>query len=71
MAHLGKYELHELIGKGGFGTVYRATDTSLGRTVALKVLHPQLAADGEFIERFRREANLAAEEDARMRAVPV
>jgi len=60
MTILGNYELLEEIGRGGFGTVYRATDRTLGRTVALKVLHPQLAADHEFIERFRREARLAA-----------
>ena len=60
MTQLGKYELHEQLGKGSFGTVYRATDISLGRQVALKILHPQMAADAEFIERFRKEARLAA-----------
>lgn len=60
MVTLGKYELHEVIGKGGFGTVYRATDTALDRVVALKVLHPQLTVEPEFIERFRREARLMA-----------
>jgi len=63
MTTLGNFELLEEIGRGGFGTVYRATDRALGRTVALKVLHPQLAADHEFIERFRREARTAAEFD--------
>ncbi|GAP18537.1 serine/threonine-protein kinase [Levilinea saccharolytica] len=61
MTILDIYELHEQIGKGGFGTVYRATDTSLGRTVALKVLHPQMAWDADFIQRFQREARLAAQ----------
>ena len=65
MTTLGKYELHEQLGKGGFGTVYRATDTSLNRVVALKVLHPQLMMDEEFIERFKREAQLLAALDNR------
>ena len=60
MTTLGKYELHEILGRGGFGTVYRATDTSLGREVALKVLHPQLTTDPDFLERFRNEARLVA-----------
>ena len=63
MPTIGKYELHEILGKGGFGTVYRATDRSLEREVAVKVLHAQLAADGEFVERFRREARIAARLD--------
>lgn len=57
---LGKYELHEQLGRGGFGTVYRATDTVLGRDVALKILHPQLTVDADFIERFRSEARKIA-----------
>jgi eukaryotic-like serine/threonine-protein kinase len=60
MTTLGKYELHEQLGRGGFGTVYRAIDTSLGREVALKVLHPQLTTDPDFLERFRNEARLVA-----------
>lgn len=57
---LGKYEIIEELGRGGFGIVYKARDLSLGRTIALKVLHPQLAADVDFVERFRKEArNLA------------
>jgi hypothetical protein len=60
MTLLGKYELHEILGKGGYGTVYRATDLKLNRVVAIKILHPQLAADEQFIERFRREAQIAA-----------
>lgn len=57
---LGKYELHEVLGKGGFGTVYRATDRSLDREVAFKELHPALTVDPEFIERFQREARVVA-----------
>jgi len=52
---LGKYELHEQLGKGGFGTVFRATD-NIGRTVAIKILKPGFADDPDVIERFRREA---------------
>ena len=63
MTQLGKYELHEQLGKGGFGTVYRATDTSLGREVAIKLLHPQLMVDEEFIHRFRKEAKILAAMD--------
>ena len=54
------YELLEEIGSGGFGRVYRARDLGLERDVAIKVLHPSLTADFGVIERFRREAQLAA-----------
>ena len=54
------YELLEEIGSGGFGRVYRARDLGLEREVALKVLHPTLTADPGVMERFRREAQLAA-----------
>ena len=54
------YELLEEIGAGGFGRVYRARDLALERDVAIKVLHPALTADPGVIERFRREAQLAA-----------
>jgi serine/threonine protein kinase/ABC-type amino acid transport substrate-binding protein len=57
---LGKYELLEELGRGGFGTVYRARDTSLEVERAVKVLHSALVADREFIERFTREARFAA-----------
>ncbi len=57
---LGKYEIIEELGKGGFGIVYKAHDQTLGRDVALKVLHPQLAADMDFVERFRIEAHSLA-----------
>ena len=54
------YELLEEIGTGGFGRVYRARDLALERDVAIKVLHPSLTADPGVLERFRREAQLAA-----------
>jgi Protein kinase domain len=54
------YRIEELIGSGGMGTVYEATQLSLDRTVALKVLAAGLAAGEEFRERFRREAMLQA-----------
>jgi serine/threonine protein kinase len=54
------YELLEEIGKGGFGRVYRARDLGLERDVAIKVLNPALTADPAVMERFRREAQLAA-----------
>jgi serine/threonine protein kinase len=54
------YELLDEIGSGGFGRVYRARDLGLEREVAIKVLHPQLTTDPGVMERFRREAQLAA-----------
>jgi serine/threonine-protein kinase len=54
------YELLSLLGSGGFGSVYRVRDLHLEREVALKVLHPLLTRDPEVVERFRREAQLAA-----------
>src|SRR5258708_35573917 len=56
----GPYELNSLIGVGGMGEVYRAYDTIKGRTVAVKVLRAEMAADPGFQERFRRESRVAA-----------
>ncbi|MDT5234424.1 MAG: hypothetical protein QOF47_411 [Mycobacterium sp.] len=56
----GPYELNSLIGVGGMGEVYRAYDTSKDRTVAVKVLRADMAADPGFQERFRRESRMAA-----------
>jgi len=56
----GRYELGDVIGRGGMAQVYRGTDTVLGRTVAIKILSPQFAQDPDFVARFRREAQAAA-----------
>ena len=56
----GRYRLDGTIASGGMATVWRATDTVLTRPVAVKVLHAHLAADPEFVARFRREAVAAA-----------
>jgi DNA-binding XRE family transcriptional regulator len=54
------YRFVTLLGTGGFGAVYRAEQTSVGRDVAIKVVHPQLANDLEFVRRFEVEAELVA-----------
>jgi serine/threonine-protein kinase len=56
----GRYELHHRLGRGGMAEVYLARDQLLDRPVAVKVLFPALATDAGFVERFRREAQSAA-----------
>ena len=56
----GRYEIGEAIGHGGMADVHLGTDTRLGRQVAVKLLHPELADDPAFRARFRREAHDAA-----------
>ena len=56
----GRYRLIELLGSGGMATIYRATDTELGRDVALKLLRPEYLRDPDFSARFRQEAQAAA-----------
>lgn len=57
---LGLYEITGLLGSGGMGEVYQATDTKLGRFVAIKVLPDLLAQDAERALRFEREARVLA-----------
>jgi len=57
---LGPYEIGDLLGAGGMGEVYRATDTRLGREVAVKVLPADFASDKERLRRFEREARAVA-----------
>ncbi|WP_149551309.1 Stk1 family PASTA domain-containing Ser/Thr kinase [Streptomyces marokkonensis] len=56
----GRYRVDARIAVGGMATVYRAVDTRLDRVLALKVMHPSLAADASFVERFIREAKSVA-----------
>jgi eukaryotic-like serine/threonine-protein kinase len=56
----GRYKVLTRIGSGGMADVFCAEDQQLGRKVALKLLHRRFAEDGEFVERFRREASSAA-----------
>jgi serine/threonine protein kinase len=55
-ARLGPYQIESALGAGGMGEVYKARDTRLERTVAIKALPPQLAGDLQFRERFACEA---------------
>jgi Tol biopolymer transport system component len=57
---LGPYEIVAPLGAGGMGEVYRATDTRLGRDVAIKVLPPSVAKDGDRLRRFEQEAKTVA-----------
>ena len=55
-----KYQIIEEVGKGGMAIVYRAIQKNLNREIALKVIHPNLVHDAEFLGRFHSEAQLAA-----------
>ncbi len=56
----GRYRVESLIARGGMATVYLGTDTRLDRTVALKIMHPELANDEDFVRRFVGEARSVA-----------
>ena len=56
----GRYELKKRLARGGMAEVFLAEDQLLGRPVAVKVLFPEFASDPNFVERFRREAQAAA-----------
>jgi hypothetical protein len=62
-SRIGKYVLEQRIGHGGMAVVYLARDNQLGRLVALKIMAPSVASDGEFRERFVRESKAAAAVD--------
>jgi tRNA A-37 threonylcarbamoyl transferase component Bud32 len=56
-----RYLIEEKIGEGGFGAVYRATQTQMNRKVALKVLHAKMARDPQVVGRFKREAQASSQ----------
>ena len=59
-ARLWHYDVTSLLGEGGMGQVYRATDTQLNRQVALKILPDAFASDPDRLARFQREAQVLA-----------
>lgn len=57
----GRYEILELLGTGGMSSVYKANDANLDRVVAIKIIHPHLSLNDDFIRRFRTEAQSVAQ----------
>lgn len=62
-SEIGGFKIEEVLGRGGMGVVYKAHELSLNRKVALKVLSQKLSSDQEFIQRFKREAQIIASLD--------
>ena len=56
----GRYQLEQLIAAGGMASIYKGSDLRLDRPVAVKIMHPHLANDEEFVNRFIREAKATA-----------
>ncbi len=56
-----RYEIEELLGQGGMSAVYKATDPNLKRVVAIKIIHPHLSNDADFVKRFEEEATAVAQ----------
>jgi serine/threonine-protein kinase len=57
----GRYKMEELLGMGGMATVYKATDPNLRRVVAIKLIHPHLSENPNFVIRFKEEAAAVAQ----------
>jgi len=57
----GRYQIEELLGQGGMSSVYKATDPNLKRVVAVKMIHPHLSNDPDFVKRFEEEATAVAQ----------
>lgn len=60
---LDQFRIEEVVGRGGMGTVYRARQTTIGRDVAIKILHPELVQNPDAVRRFQREAKVSASLD--------
>lgn len=60
LSRIGDYTLDRCLGAGGMAVIYKSVQRSLGRTVALKVLRPEVAREGHFVKRFQREASTLA-----------
>lgn len=56
----GRYKIEEILGQGGMSAVYKAFDPNLKRVVAIKLVHPHLSTDPEFVKRFEEEASVVA-----------
>ena len=56
-----RYHIDELLGQGGMSAVYKATDPNLKRVVAIKIIHPHLSNDSDFVKRFEEEATAVAQ----------